>query len=160
VTLKLPINITNPHQIDSLILEVKTYAKWHSHAAIKQRAGAKTAEPPLISGAAEKLIEQWSKSQDLNAKQLDKLIDTLSDLKQSTPQLTITLAAPPSGQLQANLTDWCRKNLSENVLVSFHFNRTLLGGMVVQFGSHIYDWSFRRQLLAARDDFPKVLRSV
>jgi hypothetical protein len=32
--------------------------------------------------------------------------------------------------------------------------------MVVVHGSRIYDWSFRRQILATREKFPEVLRNV
>jgi F0F1-type ATP synthase delta subunit len=50
--------------------------------------------------------------------------------------------------------------VAPNMLVDFKFNSTMLGGMVVQYGSHIYDWSFRQRILDARDKFPEVLRSV
>ena len=53
----------------------------------------------------------------------------------------------------------CRP-VAPDVLVNFQFNATILGGMVVRYGSHVYDWSFRRQILAKRDTFPEVLRRV
>jgi F0F1-type ATP synthase delta subunit len=91
---------------------------------------------------------------------LDKLIETLEDYGTSAPIITITLAAPAPNSLKKTLIDWCRKNIAPNALIDFRFNATMLGGMVVQYGSRIYDWSFRRQILAARDKFPEILRNV
>jgi F0F1-type ATP synthase delta subunit len=74
--------------------------------------------------------------------------------------MTITLAAPATTGIKKQLTAWCRDNVAPDVLVRFEFNQTLLGGMVVRFGSHIYDWSLRRQILDGRTKFPEVLRNV
>jgi len=62
--------------------------------------------------------------------------------------------------IQKNLVNWCRENIAPNILITFQFNATLLGGMVIRHGSNIFDWSFRRQILAARNNFPEVLRRV
>jgi len=91
---------------------------------------------------------------------IDGLVKALEDYKKSAPSVTITLAAVPSGEVKVRLVAWCRKNLAENVLVSFRLNRNILGGLVVAYGSHIHDWSFRRKLLEAEKPFSEVLASV
>ena len=74
--------------------------------------------------------------------------------------MSITLAAPAGAGLKRTLAEWCRQNIDENLLVHFDFNATLLGGMVVNYGSRIFDWSFRRRILEDRAKFPEVLRRV
>jgi F0F1-type ATP synthase delta subunit len=70
------------------------------------------------------------------------------------------LAAPPSNGIKKTLVAWCRKNIATDILVNFDFNSTLLGGMVVRYGSHVFDWSFRRKILEEHSKFPGVLRNV
>jgi F0F1-type ATP synthase delta subunit len=84
----------------------------------------------------------------------------LREFEESAPHITLTLAAPAPNGLKKTLISWCRDNIDKNILVDFKFNATILGGMVVVYGSRIFDWSFKRQILAAREKFPEVLRNV
>ena len=91
---------------------------------------------------------------------LDELIATLEVYRKTATTVTITLAAPATSEIKKTLVNWCRHNISADILVSFQFNATILGGMVVRHGSRVFDWSFKRQILAARANFPEVLRRV
>ena len=113
-----------------------------------------------MSQAATELLRAWSAKQSLTQARLDELSGALQQFIKSAQVVTITLAAPPTGDVKQTLVAWCRSNINPQILVSFQFNQTLLGGMVVRYGSRIFDWSFRRQILAARDTFPEVLRRV
>jgi F0F1-type ATP synthase delta subunit len=88
------------------------------------------------------------------------LLEDLEDYLETAPHISITLAAPASKKLKQALMDWCRTNINADILVDFSFNSSLLGGLVVRYGSHIYDWSFKRQLMANLSKFPEVLRRV
>lgn len=160
--LPLPNNISSPQDLTSLILEIRAYARWHSHTMIKKRAGipAESDETPLLTPAAAALMDTVGTSSALTSEDLDELIEHLQMLRQSAPQLSITLAAPVSNGLKKDLVNWCRENIAPNILVTFQFNSTLLGGMVIRYGSHILDESFRKHILAARNKFPEVLRNV
>ena len=158
--MKLPDSVASPQDVDDIILDVRTYAKWFSHNEVKKKAGSKASPEPDITPAASAVIKTWHGRKNVTVKRLDKLLDDLEQFKTNAPIINITLAAPPSGDVQTQLIAWCRKNIAEDVLVTFRFNRTLLGGLVVRLGSHIYDWSFRRALLDQRDHFPEVLRRV
>ena len=161
--LQLHDSVSSPQDLKTLILDIREYARWFSHVATKQRVRAekdvgKTDEPPSMSEAAVALLKGVSGDKPLTQESLDSLITALEDFEAQAPLIEVTLAAPPSGGLKKTLTAWFRKNIDPNVLVSFQFNSTLLGGMVVRYGSRIFDWSFRRQILAERGHFPEVLR--
>ena len=159
--LKLPASVASPQDLTALILEVHEYTRWFAHEAIKKRTdAAHSSEPPALSPATIKFIYEWRAKKTLTQQSLDELIKTLEAYSRTAPSITLTLAAPPTSGIKATLVDWCRENIDPNILVTFQFNATLLGGMVVRYGSRVFDWSFRRQLLNAREHFPEVLRRV
>ena len=161
--LRLEESVSSPQDLKAVILEIRDYARWYSHNSVKKRLRVKMkrkAEQPMISPAATALIREWASKNPLNQKSFDQLIETLEAYARMAPQLTITLAAPPTSGLKKALVAWCRQNISPNMLVNFQFNSALLGGMVVRSGSHVFDWSFRRQILESRQHFPEVLCNV
>lgn len=159
--LQLPNSVSSAEDVTALIIEVRQYSQWFSHNVIKQKVGAKTPSDQLtLSPVANEVIQSWGAKDALTTASLDDLMKQLEEFKKSAPTLTITLAAPAPGDLKQELVAWCRENIADNVLVNFRFNSTLLGGMVVRYGSRVFDWSFRRQLLANRNKFTEVLRNV
>lgn len=160
---KLDDSVSSLQDLKALSLEIREYARWFAHNAIKKQVHAKSGKSsgqPALSPAAETVIHGWGAAHPIDQKSLDALIATLDDYEKNAPSFTIILAAPPSGGLKKTLVAWCRQNVSPNVLVSFQFNSTILGGMVIRSGSRVFDWSFRRQILASRDKFPETLRRV
>jgi hypothetical protein len=159
--LRLPNSVSSPQDVEEILLEVREYAKWFSHNAIKKRAGVrKISEPPIISPAAMETIRSWVPKKSMTSREFDRLCNELEEYEAKAPVVTITLAAQATKDVKHSLIDWCRDNIAPNTLISFRFNSTLLGGMVLQFGSHIHDWSFRRQIMDARSKFPETLRRV
>jgi hypothetical protein len=156
--LKLDSTISSPQDVQSLIDELRAYARWFSHNTVKQRlkVRGKTAEPEL-SPAARALVRELK---PVSTASLDSLLATLDTYKSKAPLVTITLAAPPAAGIKKSLVGWCRDNLAPNVLVNFQFNAAILGGLVVRTSSRVFDWSFRRQILDNRSHFPEVLRRV
>ena len=154
-------SIFTPQDLKALIVEVRRYARWYAQASIKAKVTKIAPEQPVaISEDAANLIREVAAGQPLNQKVLDELLVTLDNLEKTLPRITITLAGMPGKSMKKTLTEWCRKNISPDILVDFRFNATILGGMVVQNGSRIHDWSFRRSILANRSKFPEVLRRV
>lgn len=159
--LQLESSVSSLQDLKALILDIRNYARWFAHNSIKERMHAKRmSEQPVISLAAHTQITAWAGKTPLTPKRLDALLEALEDFEATAPQITITLAAPASGNQKQTLVAWCREHIAPNVLVNFQFNSTLLGGMTIRSGSHIFDWSFRRQILDARAKFPEVLRRV
>lgn len=159
--LNLPASVASAQDIAAILLETRAYSRWFAHESIKQRVrGGTLAKAPAQTPALQELLHTWAAGGQITQTKLDALIAALENYRKTAPHLTITLAAPATGAVKATLVEWCRKNISANVLISFEFNATILGGVVVRTGSRVFDWSFRRKLLDGRAAFPEVLRRV
>lgn len=157
----LPASVVSPQDLRAVILEVKGYLRWYTHTDIKQKATHRRAgQAPEVSPAAASLIKSCLSPKKPDQKSMEDLIDDLEDFAANATEIHITLAAPPGNGLKKDLAAWCRQNIEPDLLVSFQFDSTLLGGMVVRWRSRIFDWSFRRQILANRQKFPETLRHV
>jgi F0F1-type ATP synthase delta subunit len=159
--LKLPEAVLSAQDVVQMVGELREFSRWYAHEAVKRRTGAKQiAELPSVSPATSSIINQMPHADNLTKQDFDELIETLESYTKKAPMITITLAAPATMALKTSLTAWCRKNIAPNVLVTFQFNATILGGMVIRYGSRVFDWSFKRQILANRAAFPEVLGRV
>lgn len=156
--LRLPDTVSSGQDLNGLIVDVREYMKWYTHESIKKRSGGsgKQSAPPEISDSAQAVVKDWDDSRDT----LDELIHTLEGLHRNAKVITITLAALPSGGVKKTLVGWCRKNLAPDVLVNFSVSQSILGGLVVRVGSHVFDMSFRRQILAEKAKFAEVYERV
>lgn len=159
--LTIPDSVASAQDLTAVLNDVHAYAKWAARELIKQKVSGKSAgAQPTVSAEAAQIIRDWSGGKAMSQASIDGLVKALEDYKKSAPTITITLAAVPSGEVRTKLVAWCRKELAAGVLVSFRLNRNILGGMVVAYGSHIHDWSFRRKLTEAEKPFAEVLASV
>lgn len=159
--LQLPSEVSSLQEVGALESELRDYATWFAHNEVKAKVNAKSSTPPpKLSDAALQLLRTWNDTKLMTASGIEQLIHELADFKRTAETMTITLAAPAGKELRHALVGWCRQNLSPTILVSFEFNSSLLGGMVVRRGSRVFDWSFRRQIMNGRHTFPEVLRRV
>jgi hypothetical protein len=162
MSLTLPNNVWSPEDLKELTNDLKQYATWLASYGIKQRVSSSSqpTPPPTLSPLAVSMLHELHDRRLLTESGVDKLVADLEAVAVVAPRVHFTFAAAPSNGLKKDFVNWCRENISHDVLVSFSFNATILGGMVVRYGSHIFDWSFRRQILANRAKFPEVLRRV
>lgn len=153
--LDLPNDICSPQDLSDLTVEMREYAKWLKHETIKQKTGVKASnDSPALSPSGTKILN------GIDIAKIDDLIEALEDYAKNAPSITITLAAIPTVAVKEKLTKWCRNNLADNILVNFRYSSAILGGMVVRYGSRIFDWSFRRQLLTTKNNFAEVMSRV
>lgn len=158
---QLPNTVSSLQDLGTLTLEIREYAKWFAANAIKERVHARNVTPPpSLSQGAQELVRSIGSKKLLSGTDLEQLIQALEDAKKTAPAITVTLAAPATSDVKQKIVESCRKNIADNALVTFKFNSGLCGGMVINYGSHVFDWSFRRQILANRSKFTEVLRSV
>lgn len=162
MSFSIPPSLSSPQDVASLQAELRVYADWLSHQTIKQRVSGTpaTATPPATSEATAAILRDWAAQTPASAASLEALQTAIAAAVAAAPRLTITLAAPAPAPLRASLTAWCREHIAADALVSFRFNATLLGGMVIVAGSRIFDWSWRRQILEHKADIAGILRRV
>lgn len=157
----LPPTICSMSDLTSLLLEVRTYAKWYGQVINASKVNVKFTEPqPELSETTAAMIRDHAKQTPLSPASLDQLISELETIAAQAPTITITLAAPAPAEVKKILVAWCRSNLHPTMLVSLRFNSTILGGMVVRSRSQIYDWSWKRALMSNRDRYAEVLSRV
>lgn len=164
MSFRLPDTIASSQDVITLIAEIRDYSKWYMHESIKQRVSGRgsrrASDEPVLSPAAGELLRELAKDKPLSRQAFEQLIKTLEDYSRHAPTVLFTLAAPVTTALKKTLVGWCRTNIGDSVLVTFQHNSTILGGMVVRYKSRVFDWSFRRQILASAQNFPEVLRRV
>ena len=161
MNLQLPNNVYTNQDIEDLIFNIQVFAKWYGQDKVKKRLSVSgRSSQPDISSEASELLHDWSIQTPLSVASIDELIEGLENFKETAEQITITLATVPSGSLKMSLVNWFRQNVKLNILVNFQVNKEILGGIVVRSGSRIFDLSFRRQLIAAKDKFPGILHNV
>lgn len=161
MNLRLPASIASSQDVSTLLIELQNYARWFAHESIKKRVDAKHSSPsPVMSTEAVEILREWKVKNQITRQSLDSLLKNLEDYGKTAPTITVTLAGVPSSSLKNALVKWLRENIKSDILVTFKFNATLLGGMVVNTKNRVFDWSFRRQILANREKFPEVLRRV
>lgn len=163
MSVNVPDSIASPQDLTSLITELRHYTQWFVHESIKQRVSNKTSRSsnePVLSSAAEEMIRSVASHGMLNRQTLEKLMKDLEDISRRATTVTFTLAAPVTQSVKLKLVGWCRKNIGEDVLVTFQHNSTILGGVVMRYKSRVFDWSFKQQILANAAAFPEVLKRV
>lgn len=161
MSISLQNNILSVQDLKSAILEIRSYTRWFSQESVKKRfSKTEQSQGPVISESATGTILQWHQDKEVSQESLDQLIESLEEYARTAHSITITLAAPASVNLKKDLANWCRQNIKPDILVDFKFNSTMLGGMSLKYGSHIFDWSFKRQILENRQKFPEILRNV
>lgn len=159
--IKLTDQIISSDDLRQLIEELKDYIKWFNHEKISKKVSkSSTITKPEFSEQLNDLLSLWHDKKEMSSLTLDALMDELSDYIEKAPRMSITLAALPTTKIKIDLTQWCRKNVSPEILIDFKYNRTILGGMIISYKSHIYDLSYRRRLLASKDKVIGALANV
>jgi hypothetical protein len=157
----LPPSVSSRQDLKAVVMELQGYLHWLSQNQIKQEVTQQAfGDRPDLSGPAQEILNQEQAGQEITKESLTKLIESLEAFAAKAPYVSVTLAAPAPRPLREEVVSWFRKNVNHNMLVDFSFNATMLGGMVIRYGSHVFDWSFKRQIMAGRAKFPEVLRNV
>lgn len=159
-SLPLPDDVYSPDQMSVAILELSDYQNALRDALVHTTAGSKKpTETPEPSAHLASLAS--SANIDLqNAAALDTLRKQLELLLRKAPVAHITLAAVPSLTIKRKLVAWFRQEISPYMLLTFTARTDLGGGIVVQAGSHLYDFSFKRQLLANKQKITEIAQRV
>lgn len=159
--LNLPDEIISGEDLRSVIEELKDYQSFIRHGQIKSHVSKRSSGAgPELSSPAAALLSIAMERHPLNLEVMDNLISELQKMYSSSPKLKIILAAVPNHAIKKQIATWIRQNTNQDALIDFSYNQSLLGGMVVTVGSHIFDWSLRRGILAEQPKLNEMIAHV
>ncbi len=147
VTARLPIDVYSPDQSSGLLLALHEYIAAVHEAAIQAKVKNQAMPRPEMSAAVESLATGSGVDiTDLAA--LDELYKTLEASLEKAPTMHLTLSAIPGRTFKRQMTVWFRTQIHPMALLTFSARSDIGGGIVLQAGSHLYDYSFRQRILA------------
>lgn len=159
MSLSLPDTIYSPDQISATVLELNNYRASLADAAVRARRGSQN-HMPREPGALLVAMAEAAAVDLRNTSALDELRKQLESLLSKAPVAHITLAAIPTHAIKRQLTTWFREHISPDMLLTFTARGDLGGGIVLQAGSHVYDFSFKRRLVADRQRIAEIASRV
>lgn len=152
--LALPVSLYSTDRLLEVAEEL------HNHATELAQLHQQPTEHAPLSPAAIELLADLPRTKQTQYAQVEGLRQALETFMVTAPVVTLTLAASPGTKLKEELVTWLRTEIRANVLVNFHVNPDIAGGVVIRAGSRIYDCSFRTALLAQPGRFTKGLDHV
>ena len=155
---ELPAAVYSPQLLESVIFDVQAYLDWVRQNQIRRKVGAKPKGEPNHSDETVLVIEAWLGSKPPTLESIEQLLQHLRTLK--LPQVHITLAALPNRSQREALVKWFRTSTTPHLLVSFVADRNLGGGIVVRTPNHVYDFTWKQELVTARDKLAGILKRV
>lgn len=151
----LPVDVASPDRLSELLLELQDVLS----ALRDAMAQRKTARAPLdtigLSPELDQLLEKNRIAANDTAA-LETLAKNLTDLLEHAPVAHLLLAAMPGRALRRQIVEWFRAEINPLALVTFTARGDIGGGLVLQTGSHVYDWSFRRAIIDNRSRLTEI----
>lgn len=157
---ELPPEVYSPHLLESVIYDLETYTDWYRQTRVQQKVGATgvaKAEPDH-SAETELVIRRHFGDQNPTLETLEGLLAELRAL--NLPQIHIKLAALPNHEQRRQLVTWFRTNISRHALLTFVADRNLGGGIVVRTPNHVYDFTWKQQLMGGSAKLAGIIHRV
>jgi hypothetical protein len=157
---KLPLDLYSPEQLSAIIIELRSHLSALRDAAA--RAKAAHGEAPTMPHTSALLLgalhESGTSPTDLAAG--EKLLKELEAIRDKAPAVHVMMAALPNRDLKRKLTEWFRTEVHPYTLLTFATRADIGGGFILQAGSHIYNYSFREQILKNKSRLSEIYHSV
>lgn len=149
MNIALPVDVYSPDQLSGLVAELQNYRGHLRDASVRAKTTKnKTAvELPEISEELSGLLHKSGIAAD-SSETLDLAQKELQKVLKKAPVMRITLADLPNKTLKRQLTVWFRTQVNPHSLLAFTARSDIGGGIMLQAGSHFYDYSFRERILA------------
>lgn len=162
MSFNLPESLYSVDQLSLCSDELRQYAEVLRQAQNQKKVGSAQVKIvlPDLSAASYDLIEALPKSRRLDVEVIDGVCDILDNWLVAAPVVNITLPAPATRSLKTELVSWFRNNVGQQIVLSFHVNPDIAGGMVVRTTNQVHDFSFRKQLLASPEKIVTVIERV
>lgn len=158
--MKLPVDVYSPDQLSALILEIGNYRGHLRDAAVRAKTGSKKQAPlPEPSDILAQLLEESGVKPD-DAEAVDTLRKELELKLKKSPVVHLLLAAHPTSAIKRQFTTWFRTEINSEILLTFAVRSDIGGGLILQAGSRVYDFSFKRRLIANKKRIAEIASSV
>ncbi len=159
VTVRLPIDLYSPEQLSAVIIELRGYLGQLRDTAVRAKALHGTAGTPHASALLMGTMHESSVS-PTDQDEGEKLLKELEAVRDKAPAAHLMMAALPNRELKRKLTEWFRDEIHPFALVTFATRADIGGGFILQTGSHVYNYSFREQLLSHKHRIAEIYNSV
>jgi len=146
-----------PNQAMQLPLGVHTLAQLEACRLALERLADSTSAKGSSLDDFDADTQRWlaGLSEQLGAEAAARAID---DFARSATVFEIELARTPSDELTTSLVHWLRTTLDANILIRIHVQRSLIGGLRLRTGKHVYDMSLAKALALHTDRATELLR--
>lgn len=156
----LPVDVHSPEQLGLLIAELRDVAAQRRNQAVQAKVTGKAgADSTHISALLGQVLKE-AKVAVNNPGALDEVLANLEQLRAKAPSVRLTLTAAPTRLYKQQFTTWFRANIHPDTLVTFSVRSDIGGGATLIAGSHVYDFSFREQLLRNKGRIAEIFGRV
>lgn len=155
---ELPPAVYSPQLLESVVYDLQVYLDWYRQTKVKRQVGAKPLAEPSHSAETVVVIESYMQGKTPTLEALEALLGELKGVR--LPEVHITLAALPNHTQREALVTWFRSNITPHLLVTFVADRNLGGGVVVRTPNHVFDFTWKQQLLGRRDKLAEIVKRV
>lgn len=156
MSLHVPVDIHTPSQLSTAVAQLQTYRNELRDLTIRAKVQKqKRAELPELSETLTGILHSNNIAADSDS-QLESLQRDLNTALKTAPVVHITLAATAGRTLKRQLTVWFRTQIHPLCLLTFATRGDIGGGIILQAGSHLYDYSFKDRLLANKSRLTEV----
>lgn len=158
-TARLPLDLYSPEQLSAVIIELREYSSALRDMQVRAKMAKSEITPPHTSALLLGVIHSTeANATDMTA--IEKLLHQLEAIRDKAPTAHIMMAALPNRDLKRKLIEWFRTQIHPYMLLTFATRTDIGGGIIMQAGSHIYDYSFRQQLLNNKHRISEIYNSV
>ncbi len=156
----LPLDLYSPEQLSAIIIELRGHISSLRDANVRAKATHATVGAPAHTSALLLGVLHESAITPTDQPAAEKLLKELEAIRDKAPAVHLMMAALPNRDLKRKLTDWFRTEIHPYALLTFATRADIGGGVIVQAGSHVYNWSFREQILSHKSRISEIYNSV
>jgi hypothetical protein len=159
MNVRLPVDLYSADQLGAVILELRDYVAALRDNQVRRRAGHTVEETPHVSALLLGVLHGAGAKQDELAP-TESVLSDIEVLRSKAMVAHVTLAALPNRTLKRQLVVWFRSQVNPYAFLTFAMRSDIGGGVIVQAGSHIYDYSFRQVLVGNRQRLAELAANV
>ena len=157
---RLPVDLYSVDQLSAIIIELRTHISSLRDAGVRARmehaeVGAPTHLSALLIG-----VLRSADVPPTDQPGAEKLLAQLEAIRDKAPAVHLMMAALPNRDLKRKLTEWFREQIHPYTMLSFAVRMDMGGGIILQAGSHVYNYSFREQILSHKSRISELYHGV